>query len=127
MGLKAKATAGADDYFTNISGNNYVPSVQGPTTRCKAYSFTMTVSSGAAGNCTLFIFDLAAGSGTSKGPVATLDVAKGTTGQLHFAEGAWFRNGIYVVVATGDATDANTAPTAAANNAAVVRVDFRTP
>lgn len=120
-------TAGADDYATNISGNNYIPNVQIVTGMCKLYALTVTALVGAGTDVFVWVFDLAAGATTSKAPVATLHVVKGTTGQLTFAEGAFFKNGIYILVNNADPADANTAGTQMANNTAYVRVDFRRP
>ena len=126
MGLKSIKVAGADQAVTNISGAHYVPSVQATAARSFLYKVSYTNLSGST--VYLWLFDNAAGSGSSTNCIMSRECPAGLSDTWDFETGGTlFLNGIFIAVATGAPAAPTTAPTLVANDAvqvhAAVRVD----
>lgn len=79
-----------------------------------------------AGVIYLWIFDLAAGSTASVAPVGSRRVPAGLSDTWDFYEsGAYFANGLYVLVSTAAPVTPASTFTDAGSNAAIVKADFR--
>lgn len=129
--IGATKILGADLSAQNITGNNYVPSLQvsyGGSTGTRAKLYKVVVSNLTAADVYLWIFDLAAGNaGTSAAP-RVVELCPGGAGlctTLDLSGGKPFGNGIFLVLSTTAPADATTTPTAVANNAAILDVDYR--
>lgn len=115
---------GADSYKTNVSGVNYASSLQASTgQRSKLHK--MVVSNIGANDVYLWIFDLAAGSSASVAPRVVMLCPAGVCSTLDLSTGKTFVNGIYLFLSTAAPANANTAPTDAGNNAAIMDADYR--
>ena len=117
--------SGADQSANNQSGNNYVPSVQASTGR-RSKAHKIIVSQLQAADLYLWVFDTANGGSASAGPrvVMLCPGGLGVCSTLDLGDGKPFVAGIYLALSTTAPTDATTTPTATANNAAIVEVDF---
>lgn len=116
--------SGADRSATNVSGSNYVASLQVATGKCRVHK--ISVSMLAASDRVLWVFDTAAGSSSSAAPVAIIRAPASLDATRDWGlDGSVFGSGCYVVLATAAPTDATTTPTAAASNAAIIKVDYR--
>lgn len=119
-----KISAG-DRTSKNKTGNNWVPVQQIAASKGHIFNITAFVRTAATGDRVLWLFDLAAGDATSVDPDVALVCPKGMTTGLEFPGGRLFKNGLLLVVATDEPADANTAPTAASNNDALVTSEYR--
>jgi hypothetical protein len=121
---------GADLYATNVSGNNYVSSLQAPVgqnlsfIRLKLHKVVVSNLS-AATNVYLWIFDLAAGTAASVAPRVVELCPAGVCTTLDLSTGKPFIKGIYLFLSTTSPANANTAPADAGANAAIMDVDYR--
>lgn len=126
MGLRSVQIAAADQAVNNASGNNWLPVQQVTVVAAFLYKLVVTVPTAIGSNRIIWIFDNAAGAAGSVNPVAALICPPGYTTTLDFgAGGKLFTNGIYLAVSTTEPPNANTAPTAGANNDALISTDFR--
>lgn len=118
---------GADKSVTNldpVGAVNYLPQLQVSTGQ-RSKLFKATISNLGATDLYLWIFDVAAGSTASVAPVAVELCPAGVCTTLDFANGTPFVNGIYFSLSTANAVNGSSTVTAAANNAAIVKADFR--
>lgn len=112
---------GADLYATNASGSNYLPTLQVSTgRRSKLHKVVVSVLTT---DVYLWIFDALAP--ISAGPRIVILCPGGACTTLDLSDGKVFTSGIYLALSTTKPTDATTALTAAANNAAILDADYR--
>ena len=120
---------GADTLATNKVDTNYAGGGhQYTTAKTMVFGVTLSVLSGTDSDRFLWLYDLAAGATTSKGPVAILACPAGMTAALPVpSTGMPFHNGVYGVLVKTDPADADTAPVAnlAAANEAIVTLAYR--
>ena len=115
---------GADKYATNVSGANYVSTLQATTgQRSKLHKVVVSNLSGA--DAYLWVFDLAAGTAASVGPRMAVLCPAGVCTTLDFSTGKPFINGIFCFLSTTNAATPVAAGTDAGNNAAIMDVDYR--
>jgi hypothetical protein len=123
--IGATKILGAEAYATNITGNNYVPTVQ-VTSGQRAKLFKVVVSNiSASTDLYLWVLDTTTGSGSSAGPRMVMLCPGGVCSTLDLSAGSPFPSGIYLVLATAAPTDATTTPTAAANNIGIISASYR--
>jgi hypothetical protein len=121
---KQIAIQGADVYATNVSGNNYVSTLQVCTAR-RSKLHKVVVSVIGAADVYLWAFDLTTGSISSKAPRIVILCPGGACTTLDLSTGKPFVNGIFLALSSTKPGDANTAPADAGNNAAILDVDYR--
>ena len=117
---------GADQSVTNVSGANYVATLQATAARGRLYKLTLSPLAGMAVDVYAWIFDLAAGSAASAAPVAVRYVPAAAGGTWDFGpDGSLFQNGIYVALSTVRPTDATTTVTDSGSNKMIIKADVR--
>lgn len=117
---------GGDESVTNVSGSNYLATLQVTTKRSRLYKVTFSPLSGMAAAVFAWVFNTAAGSGASAGPVAVFPLAIGAGGIWEFsADGSLFTQGIYIALSTVAPTDATTTVTTSGSNKMIIKADFR--
>ncbi len=117
---------GGDTTANNTTGNNWVPTKQVTTVAGFLTKLVVFVPTAIGANCVIWVFDTAAGSASSADPAIVLVCPNGFTTTLDFGDyGKIFTTGIYFAVSTTEPADATTTPTAAANNAAKVVMDYK--
>jgi hypothetical protein len=118
---------GADQSITNVSGNNYVATLQVATQRTRLYKLTFSPLSGMAAAVYAWVFNTASGSGSSAAPVAVVPIAIGAIAILEFsADASLFTSGVYVALSTVLPTDATTTVTTSGSNKMIIKADYRT-
>lgn len=115
---------GADNYATNVSGNNYIPTLQ-VTTGKRSKLYKVVVSNIGATDLYLWVFDTTTGSASSAGPRMVCLAPAGVCTTLDLTTGSPFGSGIYLALSTTAPTDATTTPTNASNNAAIISASYR--
>lgn len=117
---------GADQSVTNVSGNNFVATLQASTTRSRLYKLNLAPLAGMAADAFAWIFDTASGSASSAAPVAVVYVPAGVSNTWDAGEGgALFKNGIYISLSTVSPTDATTTVTGSGSNKVIIKADLR--
>lgn len=117
-------TIGADRAITNLSGGHWADTVQVSAVKTRVYKISYTNLSG--GDVWLWVFNLAAGSGSSASPDMVRWCPSGLSDTWDFdTDGALFTNGVYIAISQVRPTDPTTTPTAAGNDAAIVRAEIR--
>ncbi len=116
---------GADMSRTNISGNDYVSTVQCPAQRSRLYKLSISPLAGAV-DVYVWVFDLAAGVAGSVAPVGVRYVPAGVADTWDFdSDGSLFQNGIFIALSTVPPTDATTVVTDAGSNKVILKADIR--
>lgn len=126
MAIGTISIGGADKSVTNVSGNNYVSTLQATTARSFLYKLTISPCSGFAADVYVWAFDTAAGSAASAAPVAVRFVPAGYADTWDLAAGgSLFPNGIYFAVSTVAPTNATTTVTDAGSNKVILKAEVR--
>lgn len=117
---------GADASATNISGTDYIATVQASAARSRLYKVSFGPLAGMAADVYAWIFDLAAGAGSSAAPKMVRYIPAGYADTWDFGpDGSLFQNGIYIALSTVAPTDASTTVTTAGSNKLIVKADIR--
>lgn len=119
---------GADRSLTNVSGNNYVATLQVAAARSRLFKLTFSPLAGMAADVYAWIHDVAAGTTASAAPVAVRLIPNGQADTWDFsADGSLFANGIFISLSTAAPTDATTttAATGSGSNKLIVKADYR--
>ena len=117
---------GADQTAINISGSNYISSLQASTRRSRLYKLSISPLAGMAADVYVWIFDLAAGGASSAAPVAVRYVGSGVADTWDFnSDGSLFHNGIFIATSTVLPTNATTTVTDSGSNKVIIKADIR--
>lgn len=117
---------GADQSVTNLSGSNWIGSVQASANRSRLYKVSFSPLDGMAVDVYAWIFDLAAGSSGSAAPVAVRYIPAGVADTWDFGpDGSLFQNGIYIALSTVAPTDGTTTVTTSGSNKLIIKADIR--
>lgn len=126
MALGTIRISGADVSVTNVSGNNYISTLQATTAPSLLYKISISPLSGMAADVYVWVFNTAAGSASSAAPVGVRLVAAGVADTWDFAsDGSLFTAGIYFAVSTVAPTDTTTTVTDAGSNKVILKADVR--
>lgn len=113
----------ADQYATNNDGSAWKPTKQVTTGRTWVFKISYDNLSGS--DVYLWVYDVA----TAGGSAAPLMVRRCPSTFADtwdfYANGTLFKNGVYIVIATGAPASPASTPTGVADNAAMLKVEFR--
>jgi len=115
---------GADQAVDNVSGNDYVSTLQVAQQRSRVFKMTFSPLAGMAADVYVWIFDSATAATTKPKVVRYVPAGVADTWDPG-AGGALFTNGIYVALSTVPPTDGTTVVTGPGNNKIIVRADVR--
>lgn len=127
MGLSSIKIAGADTTGTNNDLSNWKQDYQVAAARCRLYK--LSVSNISTADIYLWLFDVAAGSTASAGPVHVRYVPAGVNDTWDFGpDGGLFNNGLYLIAVDtlpADVTDTPADHTPPGDDVIILKADYR--
>jgi hypothetical protein len=114
---------GADQSVSNSDGLDWKPAKQASTSRSRLYKLSVTALTA---DVWVWIFDTAAGSGSSANPVMARFCPAGLSDSWDFGpDGSLYEKGIYLALASNKPVDGTTTPTAVGDDTAILKAEIR--